>query len=217
MTSQHERLAAFIRRLAETPTDADAYNPFGAGDNPYNALRRANLRRYLSLFLETPPAVALIGEAPGYRGMRLSGVPFASRRLLLDGVPALGHLGIARGYQDVPEPTWEKINTEPSATIFWNALAALGVLPLVWSAFPFHPHQAGKPHTNRAPRSAERRLGAPLLEALLALFQPKQIIAVGNVAHRSLHELGYACPKVRHPSHGGKNDFVAGLRLHLQP
>ena len=49
------------------------------------------------------------------------------------------------------------------------------------------------------------------MEAMLTLFQPKQVIAIGNVAHDTLSKIGLECAKVRHPAQGGKNDFVAGL------
>lgn len=202
----------FIDRLSQTDTAPDAYNPFGAGENPYNALRRANLARFLQDVAERRPRIALIGEAPGYKGMRLTGVPLMSRRMLVRGIPALEMFGVERGYQDVPEPGFERIQSEQSGTIAWTELAALGIVPLIWAAFPFHPHQLGKPLTNRAPRRVEVKVGATFLTELLELFQPQKVIAFGNVAFGSLTELGVPCVKIRHPAQGGKNDFVAGLR-----
>ena len=202
----------FIQRLAATPVADDATNQYAAGDNPYNALRRANLLRYLTDIYERRARVALIGEAPGYRGMRLMGIPFGSRRIVTQGLPALGLFGVERGYVDVPEPGFEAINAEQSGTIVWGTLSELGIAALTWGAFPFHPHRLGEPLTNRAPRTPEVATGVPFVRELLDIFQPEKVIAVGNVAHRQLTALGIPSAKIRHPAQGGKNDFVAGLR-----
>jgi uracil-DNA glycosylase len=202
----------FIERLSLVETAPDAYNQYGAGDNPYNALRRANLERYLQDTYARQPKIALIGEAPGYKGMRLTGIPLISRRMLLQGVTSLGMFGTQRGYQDVPEPGFERTQSEQSGTIAWTALAELGVVPMIWAAFPFHPHEPDKLLTNRAPRRTEVKIGQSFLLEMLEHFKPQKVIAFGNVAFGSLTELGIPCVKIRHPAQGGKNDFVAGLR-----
>lgn len=201
-----------MERLSRVATTVDAYNPYGAGSNPYNALRRANLQRYLEAVAARQSRIALIAEAPGYRGMRLTGVPMTSRRILRDGVPELAMFGVERGYQDVPEPGFESILGEQTATILWSILPELGVVPLVWGSFPLHPHQPGKPLTNRTPRATEIPVGEPFVRDLLNLLSPDKIIAVGNVGYGLLTSMGISCVKIRHPANGGKNDFVAGLR-----
>ncbi len=208
--------ASFIERLSLVQTAPDAYNQYGAGDNPYNAIRRANLQRYLAELAARQSRIALIAEAPGYRGMRLTGVPMVSRRILRDGVDALAMFGSARGYQDVPEPGFEAIQSEQTATILWGILPELNIVPLVWGAFPFHPHELGKPLTNRKPRAAEVKIGEPFVRELLDIFTPAKVIAVGNVGYGLLSALGVPCVKIRHPAQGGKNDFVAGLRAEAQ-
>jgi uracil-DNA glycosylase len=90
-------------------------------------------------------------------------------------------------------------------------MASLGVVPLIWNTFPFHPHEMDKPLTNRAPRRTEIAQGLPFLNTLVTLFAPRQIIAVGNVAHGGLADLGIRAEKVRHPAQGGKMAFVAGI------
>ncbi len=207
---------ALIERLSLVETAPDAYNQYGAGDNPYNALRRANLLRYLNDVYAKQSGIALIGEAPGYRGMRITGVPMVSRRILRDGIPTLEMLGTAGGYQDVLEPGFEAIQSEQTATILWNILPELEIVPLVWSAFPFHPHQPGNPLSNRKPRASEVALGEPFVRELLTLFAPEKVIAVGNVGYGLLTAMGIECNKIRHPAHSGKNDFVAGLRAEVE-
>ncbi len=46
---------------------------------------------------------------------------------------------------------------------------------------------------------------------LLALFPGAKPVAVGRVAHHALAELATSAPYIRHPSHGGRHAFEAGL------
>ena len=55
-------------------------------------------------------------------------------------------------------------------------------------------------------------MGTPFWQALLELFAIDSVVAVGNVAHRSLLRNGRNVPKVRHPAHGGKVKFRLGLQ-----
>ena len=199
-----------IRDLSGARPSADAFNEYAPG-NANNAIRRANLRLYLRAMAEKSPRTLLVMEAPGFRGCRLTGVPVTSRKVLLEGLPALRIFGAQAGYRDVADAGFERVYGEQSATIVWNTLAQLQALPLIWNAFPFHPHQAGQPLSNRKPRKSETELGAAFLLRVISLWRIQQVIAVGNVAHQTLGDLGIACGKVRHPAHGGKNDFVAGL------
>lgn len=201
----------FLSALAQTIPPDDTYNEYGAGDMR-NAERLANLGRYLTTMQARQPQVMLVMEAPGYRGCRLTGVPVTSRKLLREGVPALDLFGVEQGYTLPDDPGFERINGEPSATIVWGTLTELRQAPLIWNTFPFHPHKPGEPLTNRRPRKREiDQHGVPFLNALLEIFKPEQVIAIGNVAHETLTGLGMDVVRVRHPSQGGKNDFVAGL------
>jgi hypothetical protein len=201
----------FVDQLAQIATADDAYNQFAYG-NPYNDIRRANLLRYFEQVTILRPPLMLVLEAPGYRGSRLTGVPVTSRRILLTGIPELGLFGTSRGYQDVPEPGFERVNGEQSASIVWSTLVEVGQPAVIWNAYPFHPHRAGLMLTNRAPRRPETEIGLKFLREALDLFGCTQIIAVGNVADAALTRLNVAHTKIRHPAQGGKNDFVARLR-----
>src|SRR5690554_6491486 len=48
-----------------------------------NKARHANLRLYLRQMMTRRPSFLLVGEAPGYRGCRVTGVPFTNKHLLL--------------------------------------------------------------------------------------------------------------------------------------
>ena len=215
MPPSNKHIDALIVALSHTQLAAnDAFNQYAPGDRD-NAIRRANLRRYLRTLARRTPTTLLLMEAPGYRGCRLTGLPVTSRKVMLEGIPALNMLGANAGFLDVNDSGFESIYGEQSATIVWGALADLQALPVIWNAFPFHPHKAGQPLSNRKPRKSEIEVGASFLLTLLELWRFETVIAVGNVAHETLVAQGIDCAKVRHPAHGGKNDFVAGLQALL--
>jgi uracil-DNA glycosylase len=140
-------------------------------------VRRERLRAYLSSRRRAP--ILLVGEAAGYRGARVSGIPFTSERQLTGHGPA-----------------------EASATIVHRVLAELDLeeLVLLWNVVPTHP---GTETTNRAPTRAEVEAGLPLA---LSLARGRVVVPVGRVAHRALG--GH---HVRHPAHGGAQEFRARL------
>jgi uracil-DNA glycosylase len=154
----------------------------GATFNQYRGspLRRERLAAYLENCASAP--VLLVGEAAGYRGARMSGLPFTSERQLT-----------GRG------------SAEATATIVHRVLAELGLADavLLWNLVPTHPHRPGEPRSNRPPTRAEIAAGRSFVEALAA---GRRVIAVGRLAER---ELGGE--HVRHPSHGGAGEFRARL------
>jgi uracil-DNA glycosylase len=166
-----ERLAA-----ARIGTTFNFYRD-GAGAS----LRRRRLAGYLSSRRAAP--FLLVGEAAGYRGARVSGLPFTSERQLSGRGPA-----------------------EASATIVQRVLAELWLAEAVvlWNLVPTHPHEPGRPQSNRRPTRVEIADSRRFLEELAA---GRRVIAVGRLAER---ELGV--PYVRHPSHGGAAAFQDGLR-----
>jgi uracil-DNA glycosylase len=166
--------------------DALASVRIGRTHNQYRAssLRRARLGEYLAARRDA--AIVLVGEAAGYRGARVSGVPFTSERQLTGLGPA-----------------------EPTATIVQRTLRELGIEGevLLWNVVPTHPHRPGEPCSNRAPTPAEISVARPFLDAIALSGPPhRRVLAVGRLAHR---ELGG--PYIRHPSHGGAAAFRDNL------
>jgi uracil-DNA glycosylase len=188
----------FIDALARVRVSDRAVNQYARGDRA-NAIRRSNLRLYLEQI--GSPEMVLVGEAPSHRGGRLTGIPFTSESIML------GRLG--PGYRKATSG-W-KLSTEASATMVWATISCIEPRPLLWNAFPFHPFVRGNPLSNRAPSSDELRIGAPFLEWLLRLFAIERVVAIGNLASRSLTQLAIPHEKVRHPSQGGKKKFVDGM------
>ncbi|SEQ89662.1 Uracil DNA glycosylase superfamily protein [Arthrobacter sp. OV608] len=198
----------FVERLAAVPT-VPGRNNFFDHSVPENALRRRNLELYLKELLDRSPKVLLLGEAPGFRGMRITGVPFTNRTMFQGPANSFGLFGPGKGYVLPPEAA--DVAAEPTATVMWDVLAELQFLPLLWSACPWHTHIPGKPRSNRTPTAADARLGTPFWQSLAKLFGIDSVVAVGNVAHHSLLFSGVDAPKVRHPSHGGRAGFKRGL------
>ena len=93
----------------------------------------------------------------------------------------------------------------------WATIRHIEPLPLLWNAFPFHPHVDGNPFSNRMPTAAELAIGERFIEWLLRLFPIARVAAIGNAASSSLTRLGVEHVKVRHPSQGGKRKFVEGM------
>jgi uracil-DNA glycosylase len=204
---------AFIEGLAAVPAGPAVTN-FYDHTVPENALRRDNLRRYLAQMLERSPTVLLVGEAPGYRGMRITGVPFTNKGMFEGPANHFGLFGAGHGYVLPPEAAG--VAAEPTATVMWQVLAELDILPVLWSAFPWHPHQPGQPMSNRTPRPSEAVLGTPFWQALAELFGVQSVVAVGNVAHQSMLRSGVDARKIRHPAHGGRAGFKRGLEQLLE-
>ncbi len=165
------------------------------------AIRRANLFSFLDSLPERPP-VLLLGEAPGWHGCRFSGVSFTSEaQFSSDSLPFQGHISSHTGAP----------HAEASATIFWQALKSHHPHFFVWSSVPFHPHQPGKPLSNRTPTRQELQAFLPVLSEVIRLLSPKRVLAVGRQAQQALKWLDIPALAVRHPAHGGAHEFKAGI------
>jgi uracil-DNA glycosylase len=207
------RFDRFLADLGNVELSDRATNQFSrtTGELLHNATRRRNLRLYLGEMERVAPRILLIGEAVSYRGGRLTGIAFVSESVMLGGVETAGGriLGSDHGYRKATEGP--KLSTEASATMVWETIRGMQPLPMLWNAFPFHPFHPGDPDSNRAPSAAELLIGQPFIERLMSLFAFERVVAIGNHASLSLQRLGIEHTKVRHPSQGGKNLFVAGM------
>jgi hypothetical protein len=140
-----------VSRLAAASI-GQTYNQYAA-----SRLLRDRLREYLESRADAE--VVLVGEAAGYRGARVSGIPFTSERQLTGSGPA-----------------------EATATIVHRVLAKLGVEDdvLLWNVVPTHP---GSETSNRRPTLEEVAAAAPFLEELA---RGRVAIAVGRLAASAL-------------------------------
>jgi len=142
--------------------------------------RCERLCAYLDARRDAP--LLLVGEAAGYRGARVSGIPFTSERQLTGAGPA-----------------------EATATIVRRTLVELELdeQTLCWNVVPTHPHLARRHDTNRRPTRAEVDASRPFLRELA---HGRTVLAVGRLA-----EAVTGARYLRHPSHGGAAEFRAGL------
>lgn len=199
----------FIEKLSTAKLPANAFNQYAVGNDVNNSIRRKNLLLYFWQMAQLNPQILLVGEAPSYQGCRLTGVPFCSEFILLDGIKEIDIFGESKGYRKTGE--FERVRKEPSATIVWGLLARLESIPLLWNAFPFHPFKAKNAWSNRPPTSVELKIGENYLEGIIQIFDINLIVALGNKAALTLRNMDYPHKKVRHPSQGGKNDFITGI------
>ena len=195
-------LGAFWDALDAVPVAPDAEALYST-DSADGLLRRENLTRYLDAV--GPGAdTLLVAEAPGWRGMTNTGVPFTSMR----------ELGPQYLVPSAPTAPWEA-----SSRVVHAALADWrGPLPLAWAIFPHHPFVGTDRLTNRTPRPAEVRDGAPAaLELLAALSAGRggpgavRVVAVGRKAQGALATAGIEAVAVRHPAQGGATQFTEQL------
>ena len=143
-----------VSRLAKAVI-GKPFNFYRDGDGAET--RRDRLVAYLRAREDAP--LLLVGEAPGYRGARVSGIPFTSERQLTGSGPA-----------------------EASATIVHRVLAELGLEEsvLLWNVVPTHPGTAA---SNRPPLRHEVTAGLPFARELA---RGRQVIAVGRLAEAVL-------------------------------
>jgi hypothetical protein len=141
----------FVQALAATRIGG-TFNQYAG-----SPLLRGRLASYLHDRRGAP--ILLVGEAAGYCGARISGLPFTSERQLTRTGPA-----------------------EATATIVHRVLDELGISEevLLWNLVPTHP---GTERSNRPPTRQEIDDSAPFLAELAAGRRP---IAVGRLAQRRL-------------------------------
>lgn len=199
------RVSAFVNYLASIEVDKHSCENIYSTDDYDAQLRRENLNVYLNQMIDLAPRLLLIGEAPGYAGCRLTGVPFTSEKII-----STNPFFKTQGYKTINDKN--KLCAEQSATIVWNELNRHRIKPLIWNIFPFHPYKPGDVLTNRAPNAKEVELGFHILQELQQLFQIEKIGAVGRKAAQMLEKNNIPCQYIRHPANGGKREFVKGLK-----
>ncbi len=127
----------------------------GATYNQYahSELRCTRLRDYLAL--RARANTVLVGEAAGYRGARVSGIPFTSERQLTGSGPA-----------------------EATATIVHRVLRELGIEDdvLFWNVVPTHP---GTATSNRRPTRTEVLDARTFLDEVT---RGRIVVGVGRIA-----------------------------------
>jgi hypothetical protein len=203
-----QKCRQLVRLLQERRTDDRTFNQYSDVDPELDCPDGADVRcRNLTLYLETFSGARylLVGEAAGYAGCRFSGIPFTGEAQLLGPQRLAWTHGLDLERSSRAGDLW----AERSATMVWEALGARRDC-LLWNAYPWHPIGARGPLSNGQP-GRDLSDGLEVLEFLLGLWPEAQPYAIGRVAQRTLAILDIEAPYIRHPSHGGKRQFAAGL------
>jgi uracil-DNA glycosylase family 4 len=145
---------SFIDRLIAARIGR-TWNFYRDGDGAEVRARR--IADYLDARSGAP--ILLVGEAPGYRGARISGIPFTSERQLTGRGPG-----------------------EATATMVHATLAEVGLADevLLWNVVPTHP---GTASSNRRPTAGEVRAGR---EFARELARGRLVLGIGRLAAEAL-------------------------------
>ena len=199
--------------LLTQPSGPHTFNPWTDLDPTTDADPNAPAQRLARLraHLDGNPRWILIGEAPGYQGCKVSGIPFTSERLLREGaIPRIDLKGAAPQHADASlERTLgdDCVGHTPRARYrrSHHPVERLSLAP------PQARQSALQPNTH----AGERESGRPVLLALLKAFPNARLFALGRQAEHTLAALGISATPLRHPAMGGATKFRAGLRRAL--
>ena len=194
----------FVKLLQEQkPSDEYRHNFYRPSEeHPREArMKSKNLLLYLKRMQELDPKVLLVGEAPGYKGCKLTGIPFTSEYQILNE-------GFFKEEFEVLHP--DNPECENSAKVIWDTVGKTRQFPLMWNIYPFHP--SSRDGRNGKPNAKDIDMGKYILGKLLTMFNISAIYCVGRKSENALknHRLyrGY----VRHPSHGGSRECKERLK-----
>jgi hypothetical protein len=167
-------------------------------------LRKKNLELFLEAALDKGVEQIWVARDLGYRGGRRTGIPLTDEVHL----PVVGRL---LGGISLRRATRGPVVAERTAAVVWKVLTRIDQPVLLWNVFPFHPHEADDPFSNRCHSAAEREQTLPLLKILIDMFEPERLVAIGRDAQLALKDIDIPVTTVRHPSYGGQGEFTTGL------
>lgn len=187
----------------------NAFNPYADlcpdFDRPNApAIRRRNLVAALGAAIDRGVETVWVARDLGYRGGRRTGLALTDE----------AHLGAhARllGVRALERSTLGPTVAERTATVIWRMLMTIGQPVFLWNVFPLHPHEHGKPMSNRCHSKSERLACREVMVTLLDILAPDFVLAIGNDAESALADIGIVAEKVRHPSYGGQSEFIDGV------
>lgn len=197
----------FVRTI-EALHFENVFNPY-ADRCPIHDLSDAPLRRGRALLrlLSAASQVEVdslwIGRDLGYRGGRRTGLA------LTDDPHVESHaerwrISAERSTQGPPL-------AERTAAVVWQLLSSVEAPIFLWNVFPFHPHFANDPFSNRPHKPHERRVGEEILGEIIAILRPRRLVAIGNDAADVARRMSASTSpiiQIRHPSYGGQAIFA---------
>ncbi|VTZ51172.1 Uracil-DNA glycosylase superfamily [Methylocella tundrae] len=197
---------AFVSALQSLRFE-NCFNPYSDRcpdcDRADAPMRRASVLSRILQAVESEGVDAIwVGRDLGYRGGRRTGLA------LTDDV----HIGRHAARWGLAEErfTLGEAIAERTAAVIWSVLDRIDTRLFLWNVFPLHPHDNGKPFSNRPHNGKERQVGESALEQLIALARPRRIVAIGADAAAAASRVAADVPVfgVRHPSYGGQTQFL---------
>jgi hypothetical protein len=199
----------YVDALARIHFDG-VFNPYSEVCQLYDlpqapAIRRSNLKLYLSDVLARGVDEVWLGRDCGYRGARRTGIALTDE------------MNLHRLEQHLETTGFEKATIGPpmrerTATVVWDILGLAQRRVFLWNVFPFHPFDGESAMSNRPHSAKEFGACKDLVQLLLQELKPKVIVAIGGDARKALQGMGFQVEAIRHPSYGGHNDFLRGIR-----
>ncbi|EXB82689.1 uracil-DNA glycosylase [Acinetobacter baumannii] len=201
----------FVEHLKSIELE-NVFNPYADFCEYYDVLdapqiRTNNLNELLISAIQNQVQTLWIGRDLGHRGGRRTGLALTDEYHLDD-------LNLKWDTHLIKATKGISI-TENTATAIWSILNSINENIFLWNVFPLHPHEENKPFTNRQHSAKEREIGKEILFELINILKIKHIVAIGNDAFditSSFKINGVTIDKVRHPSFGGKNDFIKQMQ-----
>ena len=166
--------------------------------------RRKNLEAMICGAIESKVDTIWVARDLGYRGGRRTGIALTDE-------PHLEEMSRLYSGIHLEKATIGPQVSERTASVIWNVISRISQPVFLWNVFPFHPHEADKPFSNRSHTKSERKLALPFLHTLIALLGARRLIAVGKDAESALRNIGLPVSVVRHPSYGGQTEFLCGI------
>lgn len=204
MVTSQTAIDAFIDDLSTYQAEA-VFNPWAMNCELVDAddsfdVRRENLRAVLCACAAADEVDVWIGRDLGWRGGRRTGVALVDESSLDGYARSIEVAGLRKA-------TRGPVMRERTATEIHFARARVSRKLFFWNVFPFHPHEEGKPQSNRMHTRQERDAGLALLTVVFSLLPVSRVVTIGNDANEALKAIDVACFPVRHPSYGGQKDF----------
>ena len=175
-------------------------------DDSFN-VRRENLHAVLCACTAAEEVDVWIGRDLGWRGGRRTGVALVDESSLDDYALSIEVTGLRKA-------TTGPAMRERTATEIHLARARVSRKLFFWNVFPFHPHEDGKPQSNRMHTRRERDVGLAFLTRILDLLPVGRVVTIGNDATHALQAADVTCCPVRHPSYGGQREFHSQVDMH---
>jgi hypothetical protein len=211
LNRSRSEIDAFIAEISSYEADG-VFNPWRmncqASDSESSfCVRQDNLRTVLTACAGSQEVDVWVGRDLGWRGGRRTGVALVDE-------PSLHDYALSIGAPQVRKATADSVMRERTATEVHMARARVARKIFFWNVFPFHPHEEGKPQSNRMHTRREREVGLHFLSTILALMPVGQVVSIGNDATSALQAAEVQCLPVRHPSYGGQKEFHHQIDQH---